>query len=213
MVKTHIVLPLLVVAVLCTLALGIPAASRADDQAQNSNKVMGRVDFVPATKVEKSAGVWVDGQYVGHISELKGNKKVLLLPGDHAITVREAGYNDWEQKVTVQPGGVETLQVRLEKDPNAKYPSASNASEVKLKVLPDRAAVFVDGKFVGYVHEFGGVGRSMLVEPGKHQIKVALVGYQDFTADVNLHPGEKYTLKTTLSATGVEKADPAVKQQ
>jgi len=174
---------------------------------------MGRVEFVPTTKVDQSAGVWVDGQYVGHVSELKGNKKVLLLPGEHDIVVRESGYKDSEQKVAVQPGGVQTVQVQLEKDPNAVYPSKTDAAEVKLKVQPDRAAVFVDAKFVGYVHEFGGVGRAMLVAPGKHQIKVALVGYKDFTADVDLHVGEKYTLKTTLQPTSAANADPSVKQQ
>jgi PEGA domain len=197
----------------------LPLTLRANPQTAassppaNSNKVMGRVDFVPATKVDKSAGVWVDGQYVGHVSELNGNKKVLLLPGAHDIVVREAGYKDFDQKVTAQPGGVETVQVHLEKDPNAVYPSKTDSAEVKLKVDPDRAAVFLDGKYVGYVHEFGGVGRSMLVAPGKHQIKVALVGYKDFTADVDLHAGETYTLKTTLQPGSSTDSDSSLKPQ
>jgi len=198
---------------LCALALLLPSPSRANQQATNSNKIMGRVDFIATEKADKSAGVWVDGQYVGHVSELKGDKKVLLLPGDHDIVVREAGYKDQKQKVTVQPAGVQTLQVHLEEDPNAVYPSKTNAAEVKLRVEPDRAAVFVDGKFVGYAHEFGGVGRAMLVAPGKHQIKVALVGYKDFTSDLDLHTGEKYTLKTNLQPTSAENADPSVKHQ
>jgi PEGA domain len=188
----------------CALLLLMASAPRAD------NKVMGRVDFVPASKVEKSAGVWVDGQYVGFINELKGDKKVMLLPGDHKITVRKAGYGDWSQKITVQPAQAQQLTVKLEKDSRFQYPSVT--SEVKLKVMPDRAAVFVDGNFVGYVHEFGGVGRSMLVAPGKHQIKIALVGYRDFTTEVNLQPNQKFTLKTDLVAASVEQADPAVKK-
>lgn len=187
----------------CGLMLVAPLI-RAD------NKVMGRVDFIPAGKVEKSAGVWVDGQYVGHISELKGDKKVMLLPGDHEIAIRQAGYSDWAQKVTVQPGQAQQLTVKLQKDPRFQYPSVT--AEVKLKVDPDRAAVFVDGNFVGPVHEFGGVGRAMLVAPGKHQIKIALVGYRDFTTEVNLQPNQKFTLKTTLVAGSVDQADPAVKK-
>jgi PEGA domain len=180
------------------------AALRAD------NKVMGQVNFVPATKVEKSAGVWVDGQYVGFIGELKGDKKVLLLPGEHEITVKQSGYTDWTQKVTVQPGQPITLTVKLEKDPRIQYSSVT--SEVKLKVEPDRAAVFLDGAFVGYVHEFGGLGRAMLVAPGKHQIKIALVGYKDFTTEVNLQPDQKFVLETKLAPGSVDQADPAVKQ-
>ena len=191
-------------AFLCVALLGQPTTCHAD------NKIMGQVNLVPATKVEKSAGVWVDGQYVGFISELKGDKKVMLLPGDHEITVRQSGYTDWTQKITVQPAQTLQLTVKLEKDLRFQYPSVT--SEVKLKVEPDRAAVFVDGAFVGYVHQFGGVGRAMLVAPGKHQIKIALVGYRDFTTEVNLQPNQKFTLKTTLLAGSVEQADPAVKK-
>jgi len=191
-------------AFLCTLVLLMPAASRAD------NKVMGHVEFVPAGNAEKSAGVWIDGQYVGFINELKGDKKVMLLPGDHEITVRQTGYAEWAQKVTVQPAQTLLITVKLEKDWRFQYPSVT--SEVKLKVVPDRAAVFVDGNFVGYVHQFGGVGRAMLVAPGKHQIKIALVGYRDFTTEVNLQPNQKFTLKTELQAASVDQADPAVKK-
>lgn len=185
-------------------ALAFCAPSRAD------NKVMGQILFVPATKVEKSAGVWVDGQYVGFIGELKGDKKLLLLPGDHEITVKQSGYTDWSQKVTAQPAQAITLTVKLDKDPRVQYSKVT--SEVKLKVEPDRAAVFLDGAFVGYVHEFGGLGRSMLVAPGKHEIKIALVGYKDFTTEVNLQPDQKFTVETKLTPGSVDQADPAVKK-
>src|ERR1700690_615062 len=120
--------------------VSLPAArpGRADD-----NKVMGQVDFVPASKVEKGAGVWIDGQYVGHISELKGDKKILLLPGGHEINVRQSGYADFEQKITVEPGKEVALTVQLTKDPRVQFSKVT--SEIKLHVEPDRAAVFLDG--------------------------------------------------------------------
>ncbi len=68
------------------------------------SKVMGEVQFDGATKVEKDSGVWVDGGYVGYLKELKGDKKVLLLPGEHEIVVRQSGYNDFSQKIVVEPG-------------------------------------------------------------------------------------------------------------
>jgi hypothetical protein len=181
-----------------------PRTTPADD-----NKIMGELNFVPATKVEKSAGVWIDGQYVGHISELKGDKKILLLPGNHEIDVRQAGYIDFDDKVTVEPGKALDVMVQLNKDPRIEYSKVT--SEIKLKVEPDRAAVFLDGTFVGYVHEFGGIGRAMLVSPGKHEIKIALPGYRDFTSEVNLLPKQKFTIETKLLAGSISQADPAVK--
>lgn len=46
------------------------------------NDVMGEIQFEGKSKVEKTSGVWVDGEYVGYLKELKGSKKVLLLPGN-----------------------------------------------------------------------------------------------------------------------------------
>jgi len=65
--------------------------------AQDS-KVLGEVKFQGATKVERSSGVWVDGDYVGFLKELHGDKKVMLLPGDHEISVRQSGYDDFLRK-------------------------------------------------------------------------------------------------------------------
>src|ERR1700690_1912905 len=104
-------------------------------------KVMGQFDFVPSTKVEKSAGVWIDGQYVGHVSELKGDKKILLLPGQHDLNVRQSGYTDFDQKVTVEPGKTLEIMVQLARDPRVQYSKVT--SEIKLHVEPDRAAVFL----------------------------------------------------------------------
>src|SRR5262249_16467197 len=55
------------------------------------NAVMGELQFEGRTKVEKTSGVWIDGGYVGYLKELKGSKKVMLLPGTHVIAVRQDG--------------------------------------------------------------------------------------------------------------------------
>ena len=60
-------------------------------RAQNTNQVLGQVNFDGKTNIDKSSGVWVDGQYLGYVDELKGNKKVLLVPGKHEIAVRQVG--------------------------------------------------------------------------------------------------------------------------
>ena len=43
------------------------------------NEVLGEVHLDGAGKVAKDSGVWVDGQYLGYLKELKGTKKILLL--------------------------------------------------------------------------------------------------------------------------------------
>jgi PEGA domain len=163
--------------------------------AQNS-QILGEVRFQPENGPAKTAGVWVDGKYVGYLSELKGSKKLLLLPGEHEISVRQAGYRSVEQKIDVQPNAVQTLKVSLAKDPRAQYPTVS--AEVRLSIDPDRAAVFVDDQYAGHAHEFGGAGRAMLLSPGKHRIKITLPGYQSFETEIEVRAKQKYDIKTQL---------------
>ena len=49
-----------------------------------SNQILGEIELVSPSKVEKTSGVWVDGQYLGYPKELKGSKKILLLPGEQS---------------------------------------------------------------------------------------------------------------------------------
>jgi hypothetical protein len=114
------------------------------------------------------------------------------------------------QTYVVEPGKKLIITVKLDKDPKAQFSAVT--SEVKLKVTPERAAVFVDGNFAGYVQQFSGMGRGMLVSPGPHHIKIALAGFQEFDTNVNLLPKQKMTIKTDLVAGSITQAPPAIKQ-
>jgi len=177
--------------------------------APAQNQVMGEIQFVGATKAEKTSGVWVDGQYVGYLDELKGEKKVLLLPGEHEITMRQAGYKEFKKTFIVEPGRTHILHVTMERDPRAQYPAVT--ARIKLSVTPDRAAVFLDDAFVGHVHELGGVGRALLVSPGRHRIRIALPGYQPFETEVNLLPKQKFKIKMDLAKGSITQAGPEIK--
>jgi hypothetical protein len=174
------------------------------------NQLLGEVEILGKTKVDKTSGVWVDGQYLGYVEELTGDKKILLLPGDHEIDVRQAGYLEQKQKITVEPGKKTTISISMQIDPKAQFPTGVT-SEIKLQVTPDRAAVFVDEAYVGTTKEFGGVGRAMVIAPGKHHVRIALGGYQDFTTEVNLRPHQKITIKTDLLPGSITQAGPAIK--
>jgi hypothetical protein len=173
------------------------------------NKVMGEVRFEGATTVERDSGVWVDGGYVGYLKELKGNKKVLLLPGEHEIAVRQSGYEDFMQRIVVEPGQTQTVRVMMHLMPQARTPDVT--ATLKVTVQPGRAAVFLDDKYVGHASELGGAIHSLLISPGKHRIKVELPGYRTFETEVNLLAGQKSEVKTELVKGSIEQASPAIK--
>lgn len=174
------------------------------------NQVMGEVDFQGATKIEKFSGVWIDGQYVGYLKELKGSKKILLLPGEHQISVRQSGYIDASKKIIVEPGQAQLVRVTMQKEPGASTPRVT--ATLKLAIQPTRAAVFVDDAFLGHAGELGGAFHSMLISPGKHRIKIELPGYRTFETEVNLLAGQKSEIKTELMKGSIEQAGPLIKE-
>jgi hypothetical protein len=176
-----------------------------------ANAVMGEIQLEGKSHVEKTSGVWVDGQYVGYLKELKGSKKILLLPGEHAITVRQDGYRDFTERVLLQPGQKEVVRVAMEKALTGPLPEVT--ATVKIAVNPSRAAVFLDGLFVGHVGEFEGMGRGMLVAPGTHQIRIALPGYQTFETAINPLANQKVEIKTDLIKNGAPLAEPLVETE
>jgi hypothetical protein len=160
------------------------------------NEVMGELRLEGRSEIEKTSGVWVDREYVGYLKELKGSKKVLLLPGEHVVSVRQDGYQECTQQVLVQPGQTQLIEVAMAKAVTPALPAV--LAEVKIVVNPPRAAVFVDGLYVGHVKEFEGMGRGLLVAPGDRRISIALPGYQAFETSINPLPNQKVQIKTDL---------------
>lgn len=172
--------------------------------------ILGELEFKGASKVERSSGVWIDGQYLGYMDELRNAKRVLLLPGDHELTVRQAGYRDFTEKLTVEPKELLLVPVKMQRDSGDTYPKVT--SQLKVDVQPDRAAVFVDERFLGHAGELGGAFHSMLLSPGTHQIKVELPGYQTFETSVTLVAGQKGEVKTSLRKGSIHQADALINQ-
>ena len=73
-----------------------------------------------------------------------------------------------------------------------------SAGEVRLKVKPRHAQVFVDGYFVGSVDNFDGVFQSLRLEEGTHRIEIQAYGYETLVIDVRILPGEKITYEGEL---------------
>ena len=160
------------------------------------DRVQSELRFAAHSKDEKTAGVWVDGQYVGAVKELAGDKKLMLLPGKHEIVIRQAWYNEFVTDVILEPGKTHEVNVVLVKSPH--LPTKDATAELKIAATPSRAAVFVDGQYAGHVDEFDGVGKAMLLTPGQHRLHIALPGYLPFDTTVDLRPQQKLKIQTDL---------------
>ena len=161
----------------------------------------GEVRFSGDNAQERDSGVWIDGKYAGYVKELKGDKKVVLPPGEHEISIRQDGYKDFTKKIIVEPGQVQTIDVVMEENPKAIYPG-DDAAELRLDIEPKRAAVFLDDAYVGHGGDFGGRFHSMLVAPGKHRLKVTLGGYRPYESEIQPVANEKSRRKIVLEKEG-----------
>ena len=173
-----------------------PQAALSGAAAQQTQQP-GEVRFSADNEQERDSGVWIDGKYFGYVKELKGEKKVMLPPGEHEISIRSDGYKDLVKKIVVQPGEAQTIDVVMEENPNSIYPG-DDAAEFRLDIQPKRAAVFLDDAYVGHGGDFGGRFHSMLVAPGKHRLKVTLDGYRPYETDINPVANEKSRMKIVL---------------
>jgi archaellum component FlaG (FlaF/FlaG flagellin family) len=175
------------------------------------DRVQSELRFAAHTKDEKTAGVWVDGQYVGFVKELADDKKLMLLPGKHEIVIRQAWYNEFVKQVILEPGKIEQINVALVK--SARLPTKDATGELKIAATPSRAAVFVDGQYAGHVDEFNGVGKAMLLTPGQHRLRIALPGYLPFDTMVDLRPRQKLKIQTDLVKGSITEAGSQVMKQ
>ncbi len=175
------------------------------------DRIMGQIQFLNTSKAVKTSGVWIDGQYVGYLGELKGTNRLRLMPGDHEVVVRQAGYSDFSKNVVIEPRMVVDVRVSMERDPRFIYPDPKTSSEVRLDVQPSRAAVFLDDYYVGTDDEYYGIEHAMLVAPGKHRFKIALPGFRTFETEVQLFPHQKFALRTDLMGGSINDADPIIR--
>ena len=193
-----------VVQVFLGIMLLIPAMSAEE-------RVQSELRFTAHTKEEKTAGVWVDGQYMGFVKELEGNNKLKLLPGKHEVVIRQAWYDEFVKQIVLEPGQTQEVNVVLVK--SARLPTKDATGELKIAATPSRAAVFVDGQYAGHVDEFDGVGKAMLLTPGQHHLRIALPGYLPFDTMVDLRAQQKLKIQTDLVKGSITGAGPQVNRQ
>ena len=77
-------------------------------------------------------------------------------------------------------------------------PYGQRLGELRLRVRPRNAEVYVDGFYAGVVDHFDGTFQSLKLELGPHHIQVIAPGYEVLEFDVGPAPGGKITYEGDL---------------
>src|SRR5207249_2067566 len=82
-----------------------PSVIEASNPAANSTTAKLRVESDPS-----GADIEIDGSFVGNTPS-----DVQVAEGDHTITVKKAGFQDWERKMKISSGSSVHVNAGLEK--------------------------------------------------------------------------------------------------
>jgi hypothetical protein len=69
---------------------------------------------------------------------------------------------------------------------------------LKLKVKPRAAKVYVDGYFVGYVDQFDGAFQKLALNTGRHKVEIKADGFETAEFDVLINPEQTVTFQGDL---------------
>ncbi len=130
--------------------------------------------------------VFIDQLYAGFTPLTVGG----LSPGNHFVEFMKVGYQDWTDKVVLDPGQ-NTLDVKLDTvvDPTT--------GSIEVSSVPPGAAVFLDSVFKGQTWPDDTLDITN-VQPGSHTLAVKLSGYVDTSQKVTVTKGKTSTIIVTL---------------
>jgi hypothetical protein len=70
--------------------------------------------------------------------------------------------------------------------------------ELRLRVEPRHAEVYVDGYFAGHVDDFDGTFQALRLEEGPYKVEIVAPGYETLEFDIRIQPGRKITYRGEL---------------
>ena len=115
-----------------------------------------------------SAGVFVDGKYLGPATRLLWARKYAVSVGEHDLVIVDPRYMEYKTTVKIEAGKTTTISQSLE----PRAPSTPPFGTLKVVGFEKDAPVFVNGNYVGHASEFNGFRQGLLLNPGDYEVRV-----------------------------------------
>jgi TonB family protein len=181
--------------ILVLAALGLVAGMKTGSAPSPvSTAVAGiRIDSAPT-----GATIWLDGAESGTSPRVVPSVR----PGHHTVRVAAAGFADAELGIVVPPDG---------KSPPLRFVLQPIAARVRIDSVPAGVAVSVDGEHTGMTPI-----DMVLLEPGRHEVRMDREGLRPWVKEVDARIGESFAVEARLqpvdtgSAPGLEPPQPGM---
>jgi hypothetical protein len=137
----------------------------------------------------------------GHGGGGRGGVVVLGGGGFYAGPWAGYGFGYWGAPWGFSPWGVyPPAYYQVEGGVPLSVAMMSGFGGVDLEVKPNRADVWVDGKYVGEARDFDGYPSYLWVKEGVHRVQVHKGGYRTFDEAIEVQSGIRKELKVRLQA-------------
>jgi hypothetical protein len=125
-----------------------------------------------------NAAVFINGKYAGPATRFTVPESYEAPAGEVEVSLRDPRCEDFTTKVTVRPGKTAHLSRKLKRVEPAKPPFGTfrlggGEDESFVSVAAgDVGAVYINGKYYGYVDELNNRGSGILLNPGTYDLFV-----------------------------------------
>ncbi len=136
---------------------------------------------------QSGAEVYVNGQFQGNLTG--SSAELPLAAGQYAVTVRLAGYRDFQQNVVVTGGRVTVV--------NANLQAVVTNGNLNIVNSVRGANVFIDGQLVGKIGNNGAFSQKNLAA-GTHELVIVAAGYRGFVQEFTINGGQTTTVVASL---------------
>ncbi|MDN7025535.1 PEGA domain-containing protein [Methanoculleus sp. FWC-SCC1] len=153
--------------------------------------VAGTTGDIAVSSSPAGAAIYLDGAFRG--TTAAGNPiDITGVPaGTHTITLKLAGYADYVTGVQVGAGQTATVSATL-----TPMQGSGSTGSVSITSSPSGADIYLDNQYLGITPlTHSGVA------PGSHEVRLALVGYQDWSNQVQVTAGQTTQVTAGMAGT------------
>lgn len=174
----------------------------------------------------KKANLFLDGEAIGQARDFNGTWDVLPVnPGNRVLRFEAEGYKTLEVRLDARPGRRYRIHEALEPGEGMDPRSDASTAEVEedesvaapafqappptsggiargllhIRVRPDDAVIYLDGKFLGSAEELSRLHGALPVAAGEHRVEVVRPGFTNETVLVDVATGQPATVDMELS--------------
>jgi hypothetical protein len=119
---------------------------------------------------------------------------LLLSVGEHNISLARMGYDDKQERFSLQKGDNAPRRYALSKQPGAEPPTTALGG-VQIDSQPFRATVTLNGRNVGSTPYPG-----KNLKPGRYTLLVSKEGFETYSGSIEVRPGQTTPLTVSLKA-------------